>query len=222
MIRAVATIAFIFIASHANAKNCPDFFRFVDFGIKSNDGDIHPRGVVFRAEGFDGQSLILEDRTQCLTVREISKDGHGNPIPIVKSVEYNPERTGIDLIKLSISVSADLKADAEKNARAHRARLEQNGFIQTRGPNFLCLSENSINSLSCQLTSPYPGNYALVVYCNERECTIPVLAAGKEISVSVAWASSETFVNNPEAAGTDIYNKVLKIQDFLNPLTSTL
>lgn len=40
MLRAIASFLLILCASQASPKNCPDFFRFVDFGLGGRDGAI--------------------------------------------------------------------------------------------------------------------------------------------------------------------------------------
>ena len=222
VLRAIASLLLIFCASQASAQNCPDFFRFVDFGLEGRDGAISRGGPIFRAESLSGQPLLLRDRTECLGVREVSVDGRGNPIPVVTSIQYSPEKTNIDLTELRVAVVDDTETAAEKNARIHRAGLKQSDTEITRGANFFCASFKESLEMSCQLESPYPGNIALVVYCDALQCTMPVLAIDEQILVSAVWASGGSFLSDPATAGPDIFDKIQRIHDFLGPLSSAL
>lgn len=221
MLRTIALLVFIFCMNSANAQNCPDFYRFVDFGIKANDGLFYRGGTVFRAEGFEGQALLLSRETKCRDVRDISKDGHGNPIPVVTSINYDPGKTGIDLNELRLSRVDDTKIAAEKNADLHQQSLEYPDIVSTRGPNFLCASEKQ-QALSCQLVSPYPGYIPLVVYCDFERCKMPVLAVSETLQVSASWDIGAKLSNSPEMLGTEISNKAQQIHDFLKPLSAAL
>ena len=57
MLRVIASVLFILFASQANAQSCPDYYRFVDFGLKGNDGVIYRGGPTFRAENLSGELL---------------------------------------------------------------------------------------------------------------------------------------------------------------------
>lgn len=211
-----------FFASQANAHSCPDFYRFVDFGLTGNDGLTYRGGPTFRAENFNGELLLLEDRTICQDVIEVAKDGHGNPIPVVTSVDYNPEKTGIELQRLRISLVDDTKQTAEKNAEIHQSRLAKPAsIVSTRGSNFLCVNDKETNHLSCQLVSPYSGNVSLVIYCDTQECRMPVLAMSERMLINAVWKSSDSFLSNPEIAGQEISETVQKIHDFLTPLSAS-
>ena len=139
MLKPLAAVFAILFASHALAEDCPRFYRFVDFGIEGDDGVIYRGGPAFRVEGFDGHLLVHATRTQCLGVRDVLADGHGNPIPVVASIDYDPVRTGADLIALRVAKADDLRTVAEENAAAHRANLEQVGAVETRGESSLCV-----------------------------------------------------------------------------------
>ena len=164
----------------------------------------------------------MEERTNCLEVIEVSKDGHGNPIPVISSIDYNPAKTGIDLKRLRLSIVDDTETAANENASIHQARLTKpNSIVSAQGSNFLCARTKDTNQLSCQLVSPYAGNISLVVYCDAVECKMPVLAINKEIQVSAVWESSEGFINTPKVSGEEIAKKVQKIKDFLKPLSAS-
>ncbi len=203
-----------------NAEACPDFFRFVDFGTKGNDGVLYRGGSILRAEGFDGSKLIKLESTECLPIEDIGEDGHGNPIPVVTSVQYLPEQTAINLTELGVSVVDSTNTAAEKNAERHRTMLDQADAVVTRGSNFLCASTTEEDSLSCQVVSPYPVNFALVVYCDPSECTMPVLAVDKQITVNARWPRAEDSVGNADLTGSEIAQMTKRIYDFLFPLTS--
>lgn len=222
ILRAIASFIFIFFASQANAQTCPDFYRFIDFGTKANDGIIYRGGLVLRAEGFDGKDLLLTEHTKCISVPEVAKDGHGNPIPVVSSINYKPEVASLDVKELRVSSSDDTKTLAIENAKTHQMRVNQSDTKSTRGSNFLCANTNSQKELSCQMVSPYPGNIALVIYCDIQKCTMPVLAINEKILVSASWKFNENLLKNPEAASNEISNQVQQIHDFLKPLSADL
>ena len=219
----IATLVVIFLAaSQSSAENCPAFFRFVDFGLQGTDGTIYRGGPTLRAEGLNGQPLLLRERTTCLNVREIAKDGHGNPIPVVTSISYDPDTTEIDLNELRVVSVDDTNDAATQNAHLHRARVSAADTELTRGPNFLCARPNGSQTLSCQLESPYPGNIALVIYCDTLECRMPVLAISDKLHVSAVWPTDAAFLDTPNTAGTELSDKVQKIRDFLVPLSASL
>jgi len=210
----------IILPGPARAETCPDFYRFVDFGQKGNEGTVYRGGTLLRAENFDGTMLLKLPATKCLPVQDTAKDGRGNPIPVATSIQYLPEKTAIKLTELNVSAVEDTNAAAEKNAERHRNELEQTDAIVTRGSNFLCVNNEEKNSLSCQVVSPYPGNIALVVYCDDIQCNMPVMAVDKQIAVDASWPRTSNSIGNDERAGAEIIEKSIQIHDFLKPLTS--
>lgn len=220
MRKTIATLLLMLCATAASADDCPDFYRFVDFGIEGGDGVIYRGGPVLRAESFAGDPILLNAQTKCLPVRDISADGHGNPIPVVTAVNYDPAQTDIDLSDLRVMIAQDAEAMAEKNASAHRATLENADAMVTQGEDFLCARSKGSDDLSCQLVSPYPGNIALVVYCDASHCRMPALAITERLVVAAVWDSNADIVSAPETAGPLIIGKVQQIHDFLDPLSS--
>ena len=223
--RKVAALLLIFLPllfplAPASAGTCPDFFRFVDFGIEGDDGVVYRGGSLFRAEGFDGTMLLKLSHTKCLPVQETAKDGRGNPIPVVTSIHYIPELTAIDITELSVKVVNSANDLAEKNAERHRTSLKQADATVTRGENYLCANDVNKKSLSCQVVSPYPGNTALVVYCDAKQCTMPVLAVDNQIIVNAAWPRTPDSGGNGDLTGSEIIDITSQIHDFLSPLTS--
>jgi hypothetical protein len=222
---AVRTIIFtslllMFFNAQANAQNCPEFFRFVDFGLEAPDGTIHRGGPTYRAEGFDGQALLIRDLTVCREVRNLAIDGRGNPIPVVTSINYSPEKTGIDLKELRLTIVEDVAAETERTASGHRARLERSNVVATRGPDRLCASLEGSDAFSCQLVSPFGGNLALVVYCTPLECRMPALVVKANIVAQASWVPSEAAIKSPELWAMEIADRVQEIHDFLAPLSS--
>lgn len=220
MFRLAAIFAVIFCAHQASAEECPGFFRFVDFGIEGHDGETYRGGPVFRAEGFDGQALLRRSQTKCLSVRETSIDGRGNSIPVVTGIEYNPDKIKISLTDLSVTIVGDAEVMAEKNVGHHRAALEQANTNRLEGPNSLCAKTEQPSAISCQVVSPYQSNFAVVAYCNARQCRVPVLAMSGRLVVSAAWESDQSFLDAPEAAGAAISAKVQEISDLMDTLSS--
>ena len=74
----------------ANAGNCPDFFRFVDFGQTDKNGVVYRGGSFLRAENFDGTALLDIKRTECREVIETNTDGRGYPIPCLLYTSPSP------------------------------------------------------------------------------------------------------------------------------------
>jgi hypothetical protein len=207
-------------ASHA--QTCPDYYRFVDFGLEDNNGRMYRGGTLLRAEGFSAEALLLENLTQCIEVRDLAKDGHGNPIPVVKSINYIPEITGTDLNALRVSREKDTEAAANQNAKMHLANIQNTENITTKGENFVCVKPKTADMMSCQLVSPYAGNISLVVYCNATTCEMPVLAINKELMITASWKSSAAMLEDPLGVGSQSVAKAQQIHDFLKPLSATL
>lgn len=212
-------ISLILSNSSASAEGCPDFFRFVDFGLETPDGALRG-GPTYRAEGFDGRALLIRELTVCSDVRDLASDGHGNPIPIVTSINYDPDITGLDLKELRLTVSEDITSEAEQNAAEHRTNLASQSAIIMRGSHYLCASLEIPDGISCQFISPVGGNIALVVYCDPFECRIPMLALNEKVSAVVTWLPSEASQMDHETAILEMAEKVQQAHDFLAPLSS--
>lgn len=219
MLRIIVSLLFVTFASPLSAQSCPKFFRFVDFGLKANDGVVYRGGPIFRAESLEGQPLLLRERTQCRTVPEIAKDGHGNPIPVVTDVFYNPERTGFALDELRLGTSERTADIAEDSAATHKMALAKSGAVTAQGTDFLCASLPG--EISCQLRSPYGGTIPLIVTCTMGKCTMPVLAITDQIFASSDWAIEDVILKDPETAGLAISKKIQSIHAFFEPLSST-
>ena len=163
--------------------------------------------------------MLLEDRTECRAVREVSSDGHGNPIPLVERVYYMPERTGIDLTELSLTAVEDSTSTADEYASAHRARLAAADIGTARGEDFLCAHGSAEDAISCQIVSPYPGNIALVVYCDARQCEMPGMAIRERVVAGAVWPRPAATLGDPQETGMRIVEKAKLIHDFLDPLS---
>lgn len=215
-----------FFSGQAQAESCPAFFRFVDFGIETPDGVVHRGGPTYRAQGFAGQPLLITQRTACRQVRDVAIDGRGNPIPVVTSINYAPAATGMNINELRLMVVDDAALLAEDNAVAHRARLESLESLEsidgaiTRGPNYLCASLMDPITISCQLTQPFGGNLALVVYCDPLECRMSVFAVRENIIAIASWQPSEASFGDPNTAAQEIARMVQQVHGFLAPLSS--
>lgn len=217
MLKVVASLFVIFMAAPASAQSCPDFFRFVDFGLKDRDGTVHRGGPHLRAESLEGRPLLLRELSECLPVRDMSVDGHGNPIPVVAAVTYDPAKTGIDLTALHVKSVQDTVAAAQDNAADHLTRLGRLGAQRVQQQEFLCVTFADAPETSCQLTSPYPGNVPLVVYCDRLACDAPVLAVNDQVIVQATWDRTG---QDPETLGHDILTRIRQIREFLDPLSS--
>ncbi|MFK7876267.1 MAG: hypothetical protein AB8B71_10875 [Paracoccaceae bacterium] len=222
MRRAVVVGAFLICAKGVCADICPDFFRFVDFGLQDRNGTFLRGGVLLRAEGLNGATLVSSGQTVCRDVQDIARDGHGNPIPVVHSLAYDADRLDIDVSELQVSFAIDSRVAAEQAAKPHQDHLATAARRQVRGLTSLCSVSTQSRALSCQLVSPYPGNVALVVYCDEATCHMPSLAIHPQILVEAKWEAPDLDWENPQQFGPSLSAKVRSIHTFLKPLTSGL
>ena len=211
----VASLVWLFCASVASAQSCPDFYRFVDFGLTGSDGVTYRGGVVLRAEGFDGAPLLLTDQTVCRDVRDLAVDGRGNPIPVVTAIRYDPQAAGVDVVELGVALFEDTAAAAHENAAAHMLKLSDPDVILTRGDDFLCAAVQG--RLSCQVQPPFPNQAPVVAYCAAGLCRMPVMAINNDLAVSAVWTGD---VADPAAIGADASQTVRQIHDFLVPLSA--
>ena len=113
MLRSFLLGVFLFVAGGAAAQSCPDFYRFVDFGLKGQDGIIYRGGTLLRAENTNREALLLTERTTCLDVTILAKDGRGNPVPVVSSINYDPAKTGLGLDELRVTSEQNVQNVAE-------------------------------------------------------------------------------------------------------------
>ena len=199
----------------ASAETCPDFYRFVDFGLTDSDGVVYRGGIVLRAEGFDGAPLLVTQRTVCRDVRDLAVDGRGNPIPVVTAINYDPAAAGIALRTFGVVLVDDTALAADQNAAAHLAKLGDRDVTLTRGPDFLCATVQG--RLSCQVQSPFSGTAPLVIYCDAAQCTMPVMAINTTLAARAVWASRG---DDPAAIGAQASRKAQDIHDFLVPLSA--
>ncbi|MGB3406744.1 MAG: hypothetical protein WBA67_04560, partial [Jannaschia sp.] len=169
-------------------------------------------GTIFRAFNLDGGDLVIPDRTVCLAVEEVARDGRALPIPVVTSIDVHPDAAALDLINLRLAVSDDGITTAEASARPHRETLTQVGTTEVQGENFLCAGRPGTDALSCQILPPYPSPAPLVIYCDAQRCEMPVLLRDDHLTVSAAWRRDAT---GPEAVGVEISARVRSIADFL-------
>lgn len=218
----ISLVPVLGLATPSNAQSCPDYYRFVDFGLEDKNGVMYRGGTLLRAEGFAAEALLLENLTKCREVRDLAKDGHGNPIPVVESINYIPEIVGTELNELRLSRIKDTRAAANNNAETHLANVQNADNVTTKGDNFVCVKPKSANMISCQLVSPYAGNISLVVYCDVNRCNMPVLAINEELIINASWNSNDALLKNPQEAGSQSAAKVQQIHDFLKPLSATL
>ncbi|MFK7764242.1 MAG: hypothetical protein AB8B62_13350 [Roseobacter sp.] len=220
MFRVIIGCFMLLCASPATAQNCPAFFRFVDFGLVDRTGQFSRGGPIFRGESLDGATLLAKGETKCRDVRDIAKDGHGNPIPVVTSFAYDEKKTGTDLSELRVSFQENSELAAETSAALHRNRIADPAVAQIKGVYSLCADLSDTQLMSCQLVSPYPGNTVLIVYCEQTSCRMPVLAVNGHISVSATWTVGEDFWKETETAGEVLRVKAQSIYTFLKPLMS--
>lgn len=196
------------------AADCPDFYRFVDFGITDDAGNLYRGGPVFRAEDFDGTPLLATDATICAEVTDLLKDGRGNPIPVVTKIAYDQRETDPALGWIEVAASADVLAVAEGFAVQHTDRLALPEATQIRGEDYLC-AQTPDTHLSCQVISPYDTAAPLVVFCEDEHCIANAIAMTERLMITASWPSAGV---TPEG----IPARIREVAAFLAPISSGL
>lgn len=207
------------VANQSHAADCPAFYRFVDFGLQDNAGQTYRGGRIMRVEGFDGRQLMQPDQSLCLPVRDTLTDGHGNPMPVVARIGYDPSATGLDLQALQVFAADSMAETAGTAAQPHRSSLALAQTRVTKGTDHLCASPVQGGRVSCQVASPFDPQYPLVVYCEVGVCRMQVMVLDAQLGVFAAWPQSAT---DPEVIGGDIVKTVAGIAAFLRPLSAGL
>lgn len=215
--RAAAATLFLALAGPALAA-CPDFYRFVDFGLVTGDGAVTRGGPVFRAEDFDGTPLLFTPGTICADVSDLARDGRGNPIPVVSKIAYDRRDADPALGWIEVTASGDAHAMARHFSGLHAERLGQADITQVTGDDYLC-AVNSIISFSCQIVSPYPNDAPVVIYCEDGECLSFAIAMTDRLAISANWPMS---VQSVAWQADDIVARINGIADFLAPISSGL
>lgn len=218
MIRQVFSVLFICLASQAHAQNCPDFFRFVDFGQIGEDGITYRGGTLFRVESFAGAPMVLFEETTCVSVSTRAIDGRGNLIPVVTGIIYDPSQTSIELSSLSVVRSPDIAKVVDANASRHRERISRDNVMLARDSDFLCAQDVDGAQFSCQLVSPYDNDYDLVVHCDLLACALPAMAITDHLLVAASWRVVPPTNNDLAEHGVAVVATVTQIHDFLSDL----
>ncbi|MEO9651871.1 MAG: hypothetical protein ABJ360_24915 [Roseobacter sp.] len=196
------------------AQSCPDYFRFVDFGISGADGALQRGGPVFRVVE-DGVSLLGGSPVTCLNIPYMFTDGHSLAIPVVTDIGYAPHLVAPNLSELAVkTVYGEARGQAEQNARAHRALLNKAAIQVTRGSDFLCAAQSATTevTVSCEIINPYDPAFPLVVYCSEQVCRMPVMAIDGTLKIAARWRNLETI--DGAAIGPSISEMVTQIHAF--------
>ena len=214
--KAALAVLLIAAASPATAE-CPDFYRFVDFGIADDDGTLFRGGPLFRAEDFDGVRLLDDSRTICAEVADTLTDGRGNPIPVVRWIAYDTAKTGLNMVLLEARRERDAPKAAETRLVPHQALLAQAGAAQIRGEDHLCVKDG--NGLSCQLVSPFGTEAPLIVNCLAGYCRSEVIVLSDTIALGAVW---RTQGGSAAEQAEEISATLQGIADFLAPITSGL
>ncbi|MFK7744965.1 MAG: hypothetical protein AB8B47_07920 [Roseobacter sp.] len=212
------TFLWMVCAGAAYGQSCPQFYRFVDFGLQGRNGDIHRGGPLFRAESFEGRSLLLTEQTRCLVVRDIAKDGHGNPIPVVSEVQYDPEKADLALTKLRVFTTPSAADTAARIEQTHLTVLDSVQATVLRGATYVCVQQASSDRISCQVVNPYQQDIALVVFCAQNTCEMPLMAFDAQIAVTAEWSIPEVGFDH---LGEVVVKRLQQIENFLTPLSST-
>ncbi|MEP4198410.1 MAG: hypothetical protein ABJL99_22555 [Aliishimia sp.] len=221
MIKFLTAVSLTFFASSALAELCPAYYRFADFGLIGNDGALYRSGPTFRTEDFDGSTIADLTATDCIEGRDIAIDGHGNPIPLVRKIDYRPGRAKLDVSNLSLARVEDATLVADDNAAAHRALRSNPTSTLTKGASALCAAPvDDATRLSCQVVTPFATKLPAVVYCDATICTITGLVVHDQIVASATWPITAELLASPAQTGQEISAKLQHIHDFLEPLTA--
>ncbi|MFZ5961822.1 hypothetical protein ACOXXX_02635 [Thalassococcus sp. BH17M4-6] len=200
------------LAVPVRAEICPPSYRFVDFGSEGPDGIIRRGGVIFRAFDAAGTRLLVEERSACRSVPEVSRDGRALPIPVVFSVEVDLAVAALDLTALRLMASLAPLEEADASARRHRDRLARADTTTLRGETYVCVSDAAAQEVSCQIVPVDGGNAALVIYCDVKACQMPSMVFDDRILVSAAWPR---IALAPEELVPEISERVQEIHAFL-------
>ncbi|RED12825.1 hypothetical protein [Pontivivens insulae] len=217
MFRRLGLIAVFLAPLRAQAEPCPDFYRFVDFGLPDAEGALHRGGPVVRAEGFAGETLLEAAATECVTVSPLSRDGHGNPMPVVSRIGFRVARLDSVFDSLSVFVAQDSLRFAQEAAMPHRAAVAGHDAAIFRGADILCVDQT--NGLSCQIASPFDAAGPVVAYCEASACHLPAMALNDRILVEARWPATDEGV---EALAEMIRAQDQAIDAFLTPISSGL
>lgn len=195
-------------AAMAQTTPCPDFYRFVDFGLTDANGHLNRGGTLLRVESLAGVGLLKPTGSLCRFVQHLGSDGHGNPIPVVHRVEFDPARLSLPLATLAVTGAQDTAAVAEENATVHADTLGKPGTQSVAGDRFLCARPAGTESTSCQVVSPYRGNRPVVIYCDDGVCELPVLAMDDQIYISASWPQPDDTLEGLGKATLDMLARI--------------
>ena len=215
--RAALVALYMALAGPA-AADCPAFFRFVDFGITDDAGNLYRGGPVFRAEDFDGTPLLATDATVCAEVIDLLKDGRGNPIPVVRKIAYDRREADPALGWIEVAAVADAFSFAEEFAGLHADRLSQESIEVVRGETSLCAVASAV-TFSCQIVSPYANDAPVVVYCEDGACMTFGIAMTERLVIAASWPME---MQSMDGQTKDIVSRVNGIAAFLAPISSGL
>jgi hypothetical protein len=212
MYKKALLVLFTGFATPSFAQSCPEFYRFVDFGLKESDGTVTRGGTIFRAFNAEGTPLLKPEVSICRPVENLAKDGRALFIPVVSKIGIDPIAAKLDVTQLTLTEVSDVVSAAEDNAKRHGETLAKVDTATTRGEDYICASTPATDELSCQMLSLYGGNAPLVAYCDEAQCNVPVWARDKQLAISVKWPRGAA---GPASTGQEIRRKLQSIYDFL-------
>lgn len=221
MLRSLLLNAFLFVAGSAAAQACPEFYRFVDFGLQGQDGIMYRGGTLLRAENTNREALLLRERTTCLDVAILAKDGFGNPVPVVSSINYDPAKIGLPLGELRVTGGLNVQAIAQELAEDHRTHVARAGSDRFQGAQFLCVPM-AASGVSCQIVSPFGGSIPLIATCDGGQCVLPAYGISTQLMVRASWSVAPSVIDDPNDVGQEVSKMVQQIHDFLAPLSASL
>lgn len=214
------TAAICVSAGNVRAQSCPEYFRFVDFGLMDADEKLHSGGATFKVKR-EGMPLFENGSVVCRDIAPVFTDGHNQPIPLVTSFKYEPTLVARNLTDLSITRATNtLVNDVPTVAQRHRKARNKAGVDVMKGSDFLCVTGEAASprTISCEVVNPFDTTTSFFVACTGKTCAMSGMAIDDAIMVSGGWSSSE---NASEKATGEVASEIAgKIHTFIKDKTA--
>jgi hypothetical protein len=185
-------LATCFSSGQAQAQNCPEYFRFVDFGVSRADGSIHPGGPTFKVKR-DGKPLFESGSVACRDIVPVFTDGHNQPIPLVTTFSYAPSLVASNMTSLSLTRTPNTSAtDALVVVQRHRTIRNEADAAIINGADFLCASgaPSSAQTISCEVVNPFEATLSFIVSCDGATCAMSAMAIDDAVHISANWSNT--------------------------------
>lgn len=216
--QSLITFWLLLCAGQVAAFDCPDYYRFVDFGLEDSTGTLNAGGPRVRVEGFDGIGLLKWETATCLDLPFMRRDGFGNIIPVVEGITFDRGVLPVAVFALHLRRQPDIAARAEGSAAPHRTQVAAPQAKVTQGEAFLCVQWGNGRNVSCQFPALDRENLPLIVICGSEVCDLPVLHVGSGLEISATWPAPDDVVANPQSVAPQLYQRVRDIKAFIDTL----